>query len=124
MSDSTQDFTRLLERATAGDTTEFDGELQDFLDIFIWWDDGDGVYEPAGDDAGLGGVIFDGTLAQLMCCLSGDGYYVGQLEECTTFYLGIMWELPGYDVTPNVNQCMSDEVSGTITFICEAVHVS
>lgn len=106
---------------TAGDLTPNDGELQDFLLMKLWWDDGDNIYQ-AGE-----GIIFEGTLTELLCCIggpAGDGYFVGFLDECVDYYIGVEYHLATYVEDPDVNQVMDDEVCGNIYFVVEAVHVS
>ena len=107
---------------TAGDMTDDEGELQDFLIITIWWDDNDDGVVDATET-----VIYTGSLEDLMDCIGNDPtdpHYIGELTECVTYYLGVKWELPGYDVEPNVNQCMTDSVGGFLYFSAEAVHIA
>ena len=103
---------------TAGDTTAIEGELDDFMNIKLWIElDNDGTCE-AGDV-----VLYDGPIAGLIDCIENNPEQLQfELVKCTVYYLVIEWELPGYDVEPNVNQCMTDSLGGNVLFTAEAIH--
>ena len=112
--------TYLEPEETAGDTTDDEGELQDFLTLTIWWDTNDDGIVDIGET-----IIATGSVEDIFDCIGddpNDPYYIGELTECVEYYIGIKWELPSYATAPNVNQCMSDSISGDIQFVVEAVH--
>ena len=98
--------------------------------MFLWWDNGiDEV--PGTEDEGEGDnvwqecedIIFCGTFADLL----DESGVIADLDVCTVYYIGISWVLADYGVSycggtvtpsPNdeVNKCMTDSLSGTITF--------
>ncbi|UCH42967.1 MAG: hypothetical protein JSW16_00020 [Dehalococcoidales bacterium] len=107
---------------TAGDRTfgagPDQGELDDFMQIMIWLElDGDNTYE----DGEV--LLYEGSWAGLIACLENDPSQLEfELVKCVTYYVGFAWELPGYDEEPDVNQCMTDSIGGTVTFTAEAIH--
>ena len=63
----------------AGDTTEYEGELSQFMKIFAWEDDGDGVYN-------VGDPIITGPNSLFSAAIGAI-----DLTACDTKYIGIAW---------------------------------
>lgn len=121
---------------TAGDPSwpwispyDTDGELGDYLMLFLWWDWGsDPGWQGAADgDEGEGDnvwqegepVIFTGNLSEL--CEEGMTGCEVDLTMCDTVYIGIAWNMLTYAEAealqmPSPNICMTDSLAGTITF--------
>lgn len=120
----------------AGDTSEDEGELADFIDVFTWNDDGDGIFEAG--EAPLG----EGTLADLdsIMSLDTDESY---LTATSTTNVGLAWcagdltvsdGVFGCDGAGMLNSAQSDSFSASLTayaeqtrnngnFSCEAVEL-
>ncbi len=124
---------------TAGDPSwnnpgDIDGELDDYLMLFLWWDEGcipgwqgpptngepldpcegDNVWQEQCEP-----VIYDGNVSEL-CEYGLTGVEV-DLTVCDTVYIGIAWHMMSYAeaeaaVLPSPNICMTDSLTGTITF--------
>lgn len=125
---------------TAGDpswgTMDSDGELDDYLMLFLWWDwgcipgwqgiedgdpgEGDNVWQDELDcKEGGEPVIFIGNVSEL-CEYGLTGVEV-DLTQCQTVYIGIAWHMMSYAEAeaaglPSPNIAMTDSLAGTITF--------
>ena len=114
--------------ATCGSGSD-QGELQDYLVMFIWedmYDSGDNV-TPPGDNVWQEEeerVIFCGTFADLI-----GGSTTFDVDICEEYYVGVAWEIANYGesycgngcaITPSlnreVNKSMTDKLSGTVYF--------
>lgn len=80
------------------------GELSQNLDMLIWWDDNNGIYEPPGET-----LIVEDTLENIACNI----YDLGTLGYMEMKYLGIAWSV---DSTVG-NEIMGDECSFDIQFV-------
>ena len=80
------------------------GELSQNLDMLIWWDDNNGIY-----DAGEGPPIADDTLKNIACNI----YDLGTLDYMEMRYLGIAWSVD----SAVGNEIMGDECSFDIQFV-------
>ncbi len=139
----------LAPEALAGDTTDGlgtdAGELQDFLVIKLWFDEGstpgwDNYYvgeelvivdSEEGDNIYQHGeeLLYWGIFADMVTCIEGGYPMTWEVPICETVYLGVSWELADYgtayghsgdEFTPSpnndVNQCMTDALDGKVTF--------
>jgi hypothetical protein len=78
---------------TCGETGEGDGELDDELEMTLWYDDGDGVRQPGET------VIADGKASEVMdspIALDSDLTDSEQtpFDPSETRYIGVEWNLP------------------------------
>lgn len=110
---------------------DIDGELDDYLMLFLWWDwgmtpgwqgaangddgEGDNVWQQKYDEP----VIYEGNVSEL-CEYGLTGVEV-DLTVCDTVYIGIMWHVMSYAEAeaaglPSPNIAMTDSLAGTITF--------
>ncbi|MDD5433732.1 MAG: SipW-dependent-type signal peptide-containing protein [Candidatus Pacebacteria bacterium] len=72
----------------AGDTTDPEGELSKYINVFIWNDfDKDGVYEPTGETEVYSGSLADDPVKMRIADITGGT----PLQSTTTAYLGLAW---------------------------------
>ena len=74
---------------TAGDTTggNDEGELSENINVFLWMDDGDGIYDPNNEEE-----LYSGSLADDPTIMTiADSTTGNPLEGCTTEYVGLAW---------------------------------
>lgn len=101
------------------------GELSNFLNVFTWGDDGDGVYE--GGETSLG----SGPLSSLTSIMSMDSLNQQFLMSTTTKYIGLAWcagTLTANEDSPFTcdgsgmsNIAQSDSFSASLTAYAEQV---
>lgn len=78
--DTEDDENVRIEPELPGDATTDEGELSQFLRLFIWGDDGDGIYEPGTEDPLYNDDLADAVLTNPF-----------SLTATTTAYLGSAW---------------------------------
>jgi len=110
--------------AAEGDISDPPGELSKYMEVFIWGDDGDGVYEPLASEA----AIAQGTLDSLNYFPIAESPGTPVVAS-TTWYLGLQWcfgdlSVDGSGVfscngTGNQNDAQSDILKETIKFYAE-----
>jgi len=112
----------MLEPESPPDVAGPDGELSKYLEVFIWGDDNDGVYEPPTES-----MIAQGTLDSLNYFPIAEPPGTPVVAS-TTKYLGLQWcfgdlsEVSGVftcDGTGNQNDAQSDILNETIKFYIE-----
>lgn len=75
-----------------GDVTEDEGELSDYLNVFLWNDDGDGFYEPQDGETAYTDSFFDVFFATISDSLGGiDPLTSDGGAQDGTYYLGLAW---------------------------------
>jgi hypothetical protein len=95
----------------AGDDTETEGELSQFIDVFMWWD----VNENNQYDAGDLDIVGPSKINDLF----GNGGIVGladadkaiMMEDCQTRYLGIAWCAGDMTVNEGDITCCGDTMT-------------
>jgi predicted ribosomally synthesized peptide with SipW-like signal peptide len=92
--DATMNFTKTLDAEndivdpeTKLSDTGPDGELDNFLWLFIWVDDGDNIYET--DEA----ILYDGYAVNLPATIA----YPGTLVACTPVYVGFQYHFDQFN---------------------------
>lgn len=108
--------------AEAGDVSEPQGELSKYMEVFVWGDDNDGVYEPGSET-----LIIQGTLEMIT------GFPLAEppnpLIASNTKYIGIAWcfgdltvngsGVFSCDGNGNQNDAQTDILNETVRFYAE-----
>ncbi|KXA94805.1 hypothetical protein AKJ37_07290 [candidate division MSBL1 archaeon SCGC-AAA259I09] len=100
------------ERNCFGDDGEENGELAQYLEMTVWQDDGNNIYE-SGDER----LLFSGTADTLsenvwMDKNNDETDGLQALENCTIYYVGVKWWIPS-DAPDNIQ---SDNITFDIIF--------
>ena len=121
-----EDNENTIYESETGDTSDPQGELSQYMDVFTWGDDGDGLYEPTGETPLVSGPL--STLTSLMSLDSGNSQF---LTATTTEYIGLAWCAGTLTVDENgvfncdgagmPNDAQSDSFSATLTAYAEQV---
>jgi len=109
------------------DTTTPLGELSQYINVFTWGDDGDGVYEPTGESS-----LGSGPLSSLTSIMSMDSLNSQFLVSTTTKNIGLAWCAGTLTANPTtgvitcngtgmLNDAQSDSFSATLTAYAEQV---
>lgn len=110
-----------------GDTDTPEGELSQYLNVFTWGDDGDGIYEPTGESS-----LGSGPLSSLASIMSMDPSNSQFLTATTTKNIGLAWCAGTLTVSPTtgdftcdgagmLNDAQSDSFSASLTAYAEQV---
>jgi len=106
---------RINPEVVAGDTTEEEGELSDYIKFFVWEDDNDGVYEGEPIIAGPNSS-FEAAIGEI------------SLTESNTKYIGLAWCAGEQSLDGNVIECdgsgmsnitQTDSLTASITVYAE-----
>lgn len=89
---------------------EMEGELSDYIMVTIWRDMGGEVPGNNVLDEDESPCVEDVSLSELQSCFN-----IGEIENCTTYYFGIQWEVP-FEVG---NEVQTDKVEFDVVFYAE-----
>ena len=91
-------------------------DLDENINVRIWWDDGDNTYEPEESETLLWPTTGDwGTAAEALQWLTAGALGPYEMTACTTYYIGIEWNIP----TNVGNEIQGDSLTFDLSFYAE-----